>query len=129
MKANLSFYYDHHFKFQIETLVSYSRSTKINVNMSFPYRNFDVNFSTYVFGKSFWHYRELQIDCWISRHTLCEKILDSFVYVEVRILVEKWNVYEGHIFQKPLLQTWKLEKTSLCLITRLILNKKFPNSH
>jgi len=48
--------------------------------------------------------------------------------VEVRILVEKWNVYEGHIFQRPLLQTIRLEKTSLCLNTRLLVNKIFPNS-
>jgi len=27
--------------------------------MSFPNSNFEGNFSTYVFGKSFWHYRDL----------------------------------------------------------------------
>ena len=60
---------------QIETLVSYSRSTNVNVNMSFPNSNFEGNFSTYVFGKSFWQYRELKIDCWTSRNMLCKKIL------------------------------------------------------
>jgi len=44
--------------------------------MSFPNSNFDGNFSTYVFGKSFWHYRGLKIVCWASRHLLWEKILN-----------------------------------------------------
>jgi len=38
---------------QIELLVPFSKSTKVNVNMSFPNTNFEGNFSTYVFGKSF----------------------------------------------------------------------------
>jgi len=114
---------------QIETLVSYSRSTNVNVNMSVPSSNFEGNYSTYVFGKSFWYYRELKIDCLTSRHILCEKKLNPIVCVEFRILVEKWNVYEGHIFPRPLLQTCRLETTSLCLNTRVLVNKKFPNSH
>ena len=36
--------------------------------MSFPSSNFEGNFSNYVFGKSFRHYRKLKIDCWTSRH-------------------------------------------------------------
>jgi len=60
---------------QIEILVSYSRSTYVNVNMLFPNSNFEEKFSTYVFGKSFCHYRELKCECWTSRHQLCEKIL------------------------------------------------------
>ena len=36
---------------QIEILVSFSRSTNINVNMPFPNSSFEGNFSTYVFGK------------------------------------------------------------------------------
>jgi len=39
---------------QIEILVSYSRSTNVNVNMSIPYSKFEGKVSTYVFGKSFW---------------------------------------------------------------------------
>jgi len=39
--------------YQIEKLVSYSRSTYVNVNMSFPNSNFEGNFSTDEFGKSF----------------------------------------------------------------------------
>jgi len=29
-----------------------------------------------------------EIDCWTSRHILCKKILNTFVCVEVGILVE-----------------------------------------
>jgi len=39
------------FKFQIELLVSYSKSTNVNVIKSFPNSKFEGNFSTYVFGK------------------------------------------------------------------------------
>ena len=113
---------------QIETLHSYSSSTNVDVNMFFPNSNFEENFSTYVFGNSFWHYRDLKSDCWISRHILCEKI-KFFLCVEVKLLVEKWNVFDGHIFTKPLLQTCRLETTSMCLITRILVNNNFTNSH
>ena len=43
-------------------LVSFSRSTDVNVNMSFTNSNFEGNFSTSVFGKSFCHYRELKMN-------------------------------------------------------------------
>ena len=112
--------------FQRETLVSYSRSTNVNVNMSFPSRNLKET---------------LVLMCWESHFDIIEKwnlivghrdiyyakkILNTFVCVEVRIFVEKWCVYEGHIFPRPLLQTCRLEKTSLCLNTRLFVKKKFP---
>ena len=58
-----------------------------------------------------------------------KKILNTFVCVEVRILVEKWNVYEGNIFPSSLLQTCRLETTSLFLNTRLLVNKIFSNSY
>jgi len=38
---------------QIEKLVSYSRSTYVNVNMSFPISNFEGIFSSYVFTSHF----------------------------------------------------------------------------
>jgi hypothetical protein len=114
---------------KIESLVSYSKSTNINVNMSFPNSNFEGYLSTYVFVKSFWHYQDPKIECWTSSLKLCEKKLNTFVNVDVRILVEKLNVYEGHIFPTPLLQTCRFETTSLCLNTRLLVNKIFPNSH
>ena len=44
---------DHHFKFPNRTLVSYSRSTNVNVNMSYTSTSYEGNFSTYVFVKSF----------------------------------------------------------------------------
>jgi len=109
---------------QIEILISISSSTNDNVNMSFPNSNFEGNFSTYVFGKKFLHYRELKIVCLSSRHILCEKKLNSLLGVVVRILVEKLNIYEDHIFSRPLLQTCRLERTTLCLNTWLRVNKK-----
>ena len=114
---------------QIELLVSFSKSMNVNVNMSFPNRNFEGNFSTYVFGKSFWHYRDLKSERWTSRHIWCKKILIFFICVEVRNLCKNWNMYEAHIFPRPLQQTCRLEKIPLCLNTRLRLNKKFQNSH
>jgi len=54
MKAKPFFYTIIISKSQIEILVSYSRSTYDKVNMSFPNSNFEGNFSTYVFGKSFY---------------------------------------------------------------------------
>ena len=49
--------------------------------------------------------------------------------MEVRILVEKWNMYEAHIFPRSLVQTCWFESNSLCLNTRLSVNKDFRNSH
>ena len=43
--------------------------------------------------------------------------------MDVRNLVENGNVYEGHIFPRPLLHTCRLETTLLCLNTRLLVNK------
>jgi hypothetical protein len=62
---------------QIEILFSYSSFINVKVYKSFPNSKFEGNFSTNVFGKSFWHYRELKIEYWISRHLLCEKILNN----------------------------------------------------
>ena len=76
-------------KSQIETLVSYSRSTNVKVNMSFPNSNFEGNFSIYVFGKSFWHYRDFKSECCTSQHILCKKILNFFICLEDRILCKK----------------------------------------
>jgi len=54
-----------------------------------------------------------------------KKILDIFICVEVRILVEKLNMYEAHIFLRPLLKTCRLETSSFCLNNRLRVKKKF----
>ena len=77
--------------------VSFSRSTNVNVNMSFPNRSFEGNFSTYVFGKSFWHYRDLKSECWTSRHILWKKKLNFFLCLEFRILCKKVKyVFSSH---------------------------------
>ena len=108
---------------QLQKLVSYSKSTNVNVKMSLQNRNFEWNIRTYVFGKSFWYYRELNIDCWTWRHILCEKNIKFFLCVEVRIVVQKWNIYEAHIFPRPLIQKCRLVTNSFCLNTRLRVNK------
>ena len=67
--------------------------------MSFPNSNFERNFSTYVFAKSFCYFRELKIEFGQRDTYSAKKILNSVVCVEVIILVEKCFVYEGHIFR------------------------------
>jgi len=44
-----------------------------------------------------------------------KKILNTFVCVEVRILAENGKVYEEYIFPRSLLQTYRLETTSMSL--------------
>ena len=57
------------------------------------------------------------------------KNIKFFLCVEVRNLSKKLNMYEAHIFLRPLKQTCRLETTNLFLDTRLGVNKKFQNSH
>ena len=112
---------------QIEILVSFSRSTNVNVNMSFPNSNFEGNFSTHVFGKLFWHYQELKSECWTSRHILWKKILNFFICEEVGILCKKvkyvWNShfpeaistnmqigYDSFVFEYPVTSKQKISK-------------------
>ena len=47
---------------------------------------------------------------------IMQKILNFFIYVEVRIPCKKWNMYEAHIFPMPLQQKCGLETNPLCLI-------------
>jgi len=124
---------------QIEILVSYSRSTNVNVNIHFPNSQFEGNISTYVFGKSFWNNRELKSESCTSRHLLCGKIFNYSYCVDVRILVEKWNIYEGYIWTISLVQTCSWETITFCLCTRLSVHifnvnqcqckHAFPNSN
>ena len=80
-----------------------------------------------MFGKSFWHYRNLNSECWTSGHILCKKIL-KFLYVwKLEFFVKKCNMYEAHIFPRPLQQTRRLETSPLCLNTRLRVKKNFKN--
>jgi len=83
---------------QIELQFSYSRSTYVNVNMCFPNRTFEGNFGTYVFES---HFDIIETWKFYVGHRViyyAKKILNSFICVEVRILVGKWNIYEAHIF-------------------------------
>ena len=114
---------------QTEILFSFSRSTNVNVNMSLPNSNFERNCSTYVFCKSFWHYRDLKSEWWASGHILCKKILIFFICVEVRILCKKVKYVWSSHFPEAITKTCRLETTPLFLNTRLRVNKKFQNSH
>ena len=100
MKAKLSFISIVISNSQIETLVSYSRSTNINENMSFPTSNVEAKFSTYVF----W-----QVILTLSRSEnwllgiatyIMRKVLNPFLCVDVRILVEKINIYIKFTFSR-----------------------------
>jgi len=42
--------------------------------MFVPKSTFEGNFSTYVFGKSFCHYRETKCYCWTSRNVFAKRI-------------------------------------------------------
>jgi len=48
-----------------------------------------------------------------------KKIVNYFLYVEVRTLVKKLYIYERHISPMSVLQTCWLETASMCLNTRL----------
>ena len=75
-----------------------------------------------MFGKSFSHYESWKLNVEHRDKYYAIKILNSFVCVEVRILVEKWNVYEG-LFPEGITTTCGLETNLLCLNTRLLVNK------
>jgi len=96
--------------------------------MSFPNSNFEGIFSSYVFGKVILTLSRAENWMMDIVTYIIQKILNIFICVEVRILVKKWNMYEAHIFPRPLQQTCRLETISLCLNTRLSENKKFQNS-
>jgi len=54
-----------------------------------------------------------------------KKNIKFFHVWRLEFRVKKWNMYEAHIFPRPLQHTCRLETTSLCLNTRLGVNKKF----
>ena len=99
---------------QIQILFSFSRSTNINVNMSLPNSNFEGNFSTYVFGKSFRRYRDLKSECWTSRHIMQKNInfffvwlLEFFVKREICMRLTFFRGhYNKHAAWKRLLCVW-----------------------
>jgi len=53
MKAKLSILYDHHFTFPNRNTGFILKGKKFNVNISCPNSNYEGNFSTFEFGKSF----------------------------------------------------------------------------
>ena len=114
---------------QIELLVSFSRSTNVNVNVSFPNSNFEGNFRTYVFGKSFLHYRDLKRECWTSRHILCKKILNFFICVEVRILCKKVKYVWSSHFPEAITKNMRIGNDSFVFKYPVTCNKKLQNSH
>ena len=78
-----------------------------------------------MFGKSFWHYRDLKSECWTSGHILCKKILNFFICVEVRILSKKVKYVWSSHFPEAITTNMQFGNDSLCLNTRLRVNKKF----
>jgi len=110
---------------QIETPISYSRSKNVNINMPFTISNFEGNLVLMCLASHFDIIASWKL---IVGHRViyyAKKILNSSLCMEVRILVEKWNECEVHIFPKPLLQTWRLETTSLCLNNQLLVKNIF----
>ena len=128
MNAKLSFKYDQHFKFPYRNTGFIFKVNQRHVNMYFPNSNLEGNFSTHVFGKSFWHFRELKIDCWTLGHILCKNILNTFVCVEVTILVENLYIWRSQ-FPEVITTNMQIGNDFLCINSRLRVNKKFPNSH
>ena len=111
---------------KIEILVSILRSTNVNVNMSFRNSNFE---ETYVLCKSFWHYRDLKSECWKSRHILCKKILNFFIWVEVRILCKKVKYVWSSHFPEAITTNMKLGNDSFVFEYPVRCKQKILNSH
>jgi len=80
--------------------------------MFFPNSNFEGNFSTYCLASHLDIIEILKLIVGHCNNYYAKKILNSFACVEVRILVDKWNVY-GQIFPRPLPKPCSLETTSL----------------
>ena len=95
-----------------------------NVNMSFPKSKFEWNLTTYMFvGCMFFASSQAERYLLYIKSFIMKKILNYFGFQQVRILLEKWNIYEAHIFPRSLAQTLWLETKSLWLNTQLRLNK------
>jgi len=80
---------------------SIQHKRRSNVNTSVPKCNFEGNLVIMCLATvCFWQFRDLKCDCWTSWRLLCE--FNYFVCVEIRILVQKWYMYEAHIFPRSL---------------------------
>ena len=110
---------------QIEIQVSFSRSTNDNVNMSFPNSNFE---GSYVLCNSFWHYRDLKSECWISRHILCKK-KKIFIWVEVRILSKKVKYVWSPHFPEAITTNMQHGNDPFVFEYSVTCKNKFQNSH
>ena len=108
---------------QIEILVSFSKSTNVNVNMFFPNSIFEWIFCTYVFGKSFYIIETWKVN--VGHRDIFKKILNFFICVEVRILCKEVKYLWSSHFPEAITKTCRLEKTPLCLNTRLRVKKNF----
>ena len=114
-----------------EILVSFSRSTNINVNMSFPNSNFEGNFSTYVWQVILTSKPEkwmLDLATYIMQRNI-----KFFICFEVRILCKKvkyvWSSnfpeaittnmqigYDSFVFKYPVTCKQKISKFALILL-------------
>ena len=63
------------------------------------------------------------------RTFITQKNIKFFYVCKLEFFLKMCNTYEAHIFPRPLQQTCRFETTPLCLITRLLVNKQFQNSH
>ena len=95
--------------------------------MSVPNCNFEGNFSISVFGKSFWHYRELKSDCRISRQLLCKKKKKKSNVSNLEFL-SKSEIYMILTFSRSLC-TNMLIRNDFFVFTYTGKWKKFPYFH
>ena len=87
-----------------------------NVNMSVPESNFEgLLLLMCLAAVRFWKVRKLE-GCCTSFHLLWKSVLNYFGWVEVRILVGRWNIYEAHIFTWLFAQIWCLETITMRLL-------------
>ena len=95
-----------------------------NLNLSFLKRNYEGHLILMCLAAVCFSYvRKLKGGCCTSIHLLRKNILNKFVWLELRILVGKWKIYEAHIFARTLGQKWCLETTTMCFSTRLRVKK------
>jgi len=78
---------------QLEILVSYSKQTYVNVNVSFPNTTFEGNLEIMCLASHFDIIERWKLNVGHRAIYIAKKILHTFVCVKVRILVEMWNIY------------------------------------
>ena len=113
---------------QTEILVSFSRSTNVNLNMSFPNSNFEGNFSTYAFGNSFdiietWKVNVRHRDIYYAIN------IKFFICVEIWILCKKVKYVWSSNFPKAITTKIQIWNDSFVFKYPVPCKKKFQNSH